>query len=215
MKDEYKAKSMEMENGKKYTTVNERIKEFKSTYPFGGIKIDVLSNIESLNKGMLVIVKAAAYRYPNDPMPGTGMGTAIYGDGDFGKVAVENAETSAKGRALGDIGIGLTENFASADEVDVAVGQNKEIKNAEKPIPKAEAKPVEKATVDTAALDKNEKEEADSIISFINEQTSMADLRDLKKTLQESQLSAGTREVLYSAYNTKLKQLKAIEPKKE
>jgi hypothetical protein len=47
----------------------------------------------------------------------TGHSQAVYGKGMMGDVALEIAETSAVGRALGFANIGLIDGIASADEM--------------------------------------------------------------------------------------------------
>lgn len=52
---------------------------------------------------------------------------------------VENCETSAVGRALGMLGIGIDDSIASSDEVEMAIAQQQEV-SAPAPAPKVEPK---------------------------------------------------------------------------
>lgn len=103
--------------GKKYVLVADRVIYFNDTYKAGCINTEVISKPED----ELVIVKA--YVYP-DGMQGryfTGYSQAKWGEGYINKTsALENAETSAVGRALAMMGIGVIESIASIDEINKA-----------------------------------------------------------------------------------------------
>ena len=58
----------------------------------------------------------------------SGHGFEVIGSTEINSTnALENAETSAVGRACGNAGIGLTDNFASADEMNGAKEKTKQI----------------------------------------------------------------------------------------
>lgn len=96
-----------------YKDVSERVQEFYAKHPAGSIQSEV---IEITDKR--VTVKAYAYRTPDDPRPGIGHSwLAIPGATAFTRGSeIENAETSAWGRALAALGF-ATKHIASADEV--------------------------------------------------------------------------------------------------
>lgn len=100
--------------GKEYVPVVERVKEFHRLYPHGEIKTEIVSNDEKR-----VIVKATVVIVVNGlAVRGfTGFSQAEWGKGMMGNVALEVAETSAVGRALGFANIGLLDGIASADEI--------------------------------------------------------------------------------------------------
>lgn len=103
--------------GKPYVTVAERVREFHKLYPEGCITTQITSNDEKR-----VIVQATVNITTEKPFQQivfTGHSQAEWGKGIMGAVALEVAETSAVGRALGFAGIGLLEegSIASADEV--------------------------------------------------------------------------------------------------
>lgn len=99
--------------GKEYTPVVERVKEFHKLYPQGFIQTEIESNDEKR-----VIVKACVYlKIGEDERAFTGYSQAEWGKGMMGGVALEVAETSAIGRALGFANIGLIDDIASADEI--------------------------------------------------------------------------------------------------
>lgn len=104
--------------GKDYVTVAERIKEFNSKYPNGCITTELVSAPDADR----AVIKATVI--PDVAISSrifTGYSQATKGDGMVNKNAwLENADTSAVGRALGMMGIGLVDSLASADEMKKA-----------------------------------------------------------------------------------------------
>lgn len=108
---------------KDYAEVNERIKAFRQLYPEGFITTEVISN----DNGVCVI-KASAGHYEGSEMRTLATGTAYEKeDSSFiNKTSyIENCETSAVGRALGMLGIGIDTSVASYEEVANAIEQQK------------------------------------------------------------------------------------------
>jgi hypothetical protein len=100
--------------GKKYVQVSERILYFNEKYQGGSIQTDLISD----PKDDVVIIKATVRPDDSSVRFFTGYSQAKWGDGMVNKTAaLENAETSAVGRALAMMGIGVIESIASADEV--------------------------------------------------------------------------------------------------
>ena len=99
-------------HGKKYYPVVERVKEFRKDYPDGYIKTKIISITDDS-----VLVKATIFSNETQYLS-TGH---AYEKQSWGKInvrsMVENAETSAVGRALGFLGIGIEDDIASADEM--------------------------------------------------------------------------------------------------
>ena len=98
-----------------YVEVNERILEFRAAFPDGSLQAEIVELRDDL-----VVVKAYAYRTPDDPRPGTGLASEpIPGKTNFTRDSeLMNAETSAWGRAL--IAVGAADakrGIASANEV--------------------------------------------------------------------------------------------------
>lgn len=109
--------------GKEYVMVKDRILAFNELYPEGSIKTEILSAIDS----QLIVIKASVF--PGGDRMFTGHSQATIGDGYINKTAaLENAETSAVGRALAMMGIGVIESIASADEVVKATNSSKPTK---------------------------------------------------------------------------------------
>jgi hypothetical protein len=98
-----------------YIGVNERIIEFYAKYPLGSIQSEVLQLTENH-----VIMKAYAYREPGDPNPGIGHSMMqIPGPTPYTKGSeIENAETSAWGRALAALGFEVKRGIASQQEIE-------------------------------------------------------------------------------------------------
>lgn len=100
---------------KDYVQVNERIIHFYEQYPTGSIQSEMLTLTETL-----VVFKAFAFRHPDDPKPGVGHsslaipGTTPYTEGS----EIENAETSAWGRALAALGFEVKRGIASRNEIE-------------------------------------------------------------------------------------------------
>lgn len=101
--------------GKKYVLVADRILYFNETYPNGCIETDQISSPTDDR----VIIKATVTPDCEKPLRRfNGHSQAVIGEGYINKTsALENAETSAIGRALAMMGIGVIESVASVDEI--------------------------------------------------------------------------------------------------
>lgn len=97
--------------GKEYVPVAERVKEFHNQYPNGWIETAIHET--STEKKVVVVAKV----WIDDKRFFCGASQAEWGKGMMGAVALEVAETSAVGRALGFANIGLLDQIASADEI--------------------------------------------------------------------------------------------------
>ena len=104
--------------GKDYVMVNERIKAFKELYP----DYAIVTEIEHLGDGMCVI-KAMVMDAEGNPKA-TGHAYEKEGSSPINKTSyIENCETSAVGRALGFMGIGIDTSICSAEELAIAMSQ--------------------------------------------------------------------------------------------
>ena len=118
MKKELKDKAIDIK-GRKYVLVSDRVLHFNEIYKEGCITTQLVSPPESEH----IIIKAVIYPEGLNGRYFTGYSQATIGDGYINKTsALENAETSAVGRALGMMGIGVLESIASADEMAKATG---------------------------------------------------------------------------------------------
>lgn len=104
-----------------YIEVPDRIRIFLDKYPDGSLQLDPPTFVEIDGKTW-VWARAYAYRTPDDPRPGIGTawepvpGTSTFTRGS----ELQNLETSAWGRAIAALGIGLKRGIASAHEVRMA-----------------------------------------------------------------------------------------------
>ena len=101
--------------GKDYVLIADRVNYFNETYPKGSIKTELLSQPDA----DMVVVKATVLT--GDGQEFTGMSQAKWSDASsfVNKTsALENAETSAVGRALAFMGIGVIDSIASIDEIN-------------------------------------------------------------------------------------------------
>jgi hypothetical protein len=108
--------------GKAYVEVNERIKAFRMLFPEGTIETEILSLMDGV-----VTMKATVS--VDGKVLGVGHAQEKEESSFINKTSfVENCETSAVGRALGMVGIGIDTSVASAEEVENAIlNQNKHI----------------------------------------------------------------------------------------
>lgn len=114
--------------GKDYVLVNERIKAFRMLYPEGFITTEIVSNVDGV-----CVMRARVGYYANGGTVVLGTGTAYEREDStyINKTSyIENCETSAVGRALGMLALGVDTSVASAEEVQNAVNNQ----------PKAEVK---------------------------------------------------------------------------
>lgn len=97
--------------GKKYTMVVDRLNAFRQTF---GLSLSVTTHLIE-NDGQRVVMKALIKN--GDTTIGSGYAEEVRGDSNVNKTsALENAETSAIGRALASIGLAGGE-YASGDEI--------------------------------------------------------------------------------------------------
>lgn len=102
--------------GKDYVEVNERVKHFVKNYVGWSIQTEMLSN-----EGGICVFKATV-RDEDGEIMATGHAYEKEDSSFINKTSyIENCETSAVGRALGFLGIGIDTSIASSDEVSNAI----------------------------------------------------------------------------------------------
>lgn len=113
--------------GKDYIQVPERVKAFRMLYPEGFIR----TSIVSLEKGVCVMQSNVGfYENGHEIVLGTGMAYEKEENGFINKTSyIENCETSAVGRALGFLALGIDGGgICSAEELMNAVNnQNRNV----------------------------------------------------------------------------------------
>lgn len=100
--------------GKQYVTVNERLKAFREGFEEYTLETELVS-VDSASALIRAVIKDPSGRI-------IATGTAFERADQKGSLVnatshVENCETSAWGRALGNFGIGIDDSVATADEV--------------------------------------------------------------------------------------------------
>ena len=104
--------------GKSYVLVSDRILYFNETYKEGCITTDLVKYEDKQ-----IIIKATVYPEWLQGRNFTGYSQSIEWQGYINKTsALENAETSAVGRALAMMGIWVIDSIASVDEINKAKG---------------------------------------------------------------------------------------------
>lgn len=101
--------------GKAYVLVNERVKAFRELYPEGSIQTQLVSDengVCTIKASVMIGDLVLATGYAQEKESSTYINKTSY---------IENCETSAVGRALGFLGIGIDTSIASAEEVDTAI----------------------------------------------------------------------------------------------
>jgi len=115
--------------GKEYVVVNERIKYFRENYPLWSLESEIIQLTE-----IFCVIKAII-KDENGRVIANGLAREVKTDEQsfINKTSyVENCETSAWGRALANLAIGVDKSIASAEEVANAIRIQENIKNQEK-----------------------------------------------------------------------------------
>ena len=118
-----KSKAVDIK-GKEYILVKDRVLYFNEAYERGYIVTELLSDPLDTT----VVIKADVYpdAVENNNRHFTGHAQEVIGEGYINKTsAMENAETSAVGRALAMMGIGVLDSIASVDEINKATNRSK------------------------------------------------------------------------------------------
>lgn len=101
--------------GNEYVLVSDRVLYFNEKYKSGMIQTQLISDPQD---DMVVVKAKVTPDVENQDRYFTGYSQAKWGEGMVNKTAaLENAETSAVGRALAFMGIGVIDSIASTDEM--------------------------------------------------------------------------------------------------
>lgn len=111
--------------GKEYAEVNQRIKAFRMLFPLGFIKTEIISMEDGI---VTMFAKVGDYdENGNEVVLGTGTAQEKESSSYINKTSyIENCETSAVGRALGMLGIGIDTSVASYEEVQNAINNQEQ-----------------------------------------------------------------------------------------
>ena len=111
--------------GRPYVMVKERVKAFWEIYPDGQIRTEILKLTDDM-----VVMKATAF--DQNEILATGHAFEMRESSNINLTSyIENCETSAVGRALAFLGIGIDTSIASADEKELAIAQQEALKKEE------------------------------------------------------------------------------------
>lgn len=135
--------------GKDYVEVNTRVKEFRTNETYKGFRLT--SEIIDLSNGV-VTMKATVLNDKGEVIA-TGHAQEKESSSYINKTSfIENCETSAWGRALGNLGIGIDTSIASCEEVQNAIEnqEQEKAKTVTKPKPANKAQAKETKDVDVA-----------------------------------------------------------------
>jgi len=163
----YKFKTTNI-RGKQYVEVNERIKFFRQEDEYKNWTIS--TEFTALDSEMCVC--RAIIADLNQRIVASGHAHEEKASGHINKTSyVENCETSAIGRALAMMGIGIDTSIASANEVTEAIAKQeapKKTLSSTKPAAKKAAKPAAKKP---AASTEKDPELMSKVIGYIKSQT--------------------------------------------
>lgn len=106
--------------GKDYAGVNQRVIAFRELFPEGRIITEILSHEPAENGGKDILIQANIF--DGDKLIATGLAQENSKSSYINQTSyVENCETSAVGRALGFVGIGIIDSLATLEEYANAV----------------------------------------------------------------------------------------------
>lgn len=106
--------------GRDYVTVNARVAAFRRAVPGGLISTEILPELT----GNGIVTMKATVADEEGSILATGLAQEKQGSTFVNKTSyIENCETSAVGRALGFLGVGIDDSMASAEELANAVKQ--------------------------------------------------------------------------------------------
>ena len=106
--------------GKDYAGVNQRVIAFRELFPEGRIITEIISHEPAENGGKDILIQANVF--DGDKLIATGLAQENSKSSYINQTSyVENCETSAVGRALGFVGIGIIDSLATLEEYANAV----------------------------------------------------------------------------------------------
>jgi len=113
--------------GKAYAEVNQRVKAFRAVFPTGSIETEIL-HLEGEEGRRRILVRASVFD-ENERFLADGLAEEKEASSYINKTSfIENAQTSAVGRALGFLGFGIDTSIASKEEVETAINnQNADV----------------------------------------------------------------------------------------
>lgn len=146
--------------GKEYVEVNQRVIAFRNLSEYKGFSLE--TEILHLDSDSCVV--RATIRNAEGSVVAQGMAQEDKSSSRINQTSyVENCETSAVGRALGFLGIGIETSIATADEVDMAIKKQDSTPQASQPA--TQENDVFKNSIDYIKSAKNRQQAYDMVIS--------------------------------------------------
>lgn len=184
--------------GKKYVTVNERLKAFRTAAEYAGYSLVTIAHeltndvcvMEAQIKNKDGVLIANGFAREVRTQAGSMVNATSY---------VENCETSAWGRALANFGIGIDEQICSAQELLVALGMQQS--KAADPTPEPQPKP--SADAEPIQLDEREQEEFDAACAYMDAAETKDDLNGLWQRYKEARFAPMLKEHGYKVKKAK------------
>lgn len=166
--------------GKKYAQVNQRVKAFRINFP----NWRLITKLVEASENRVIIL--ASVLDPDGNLVATGYAEEFRNSSNVNKTsALENGETSAIGRALGNLGIGIDDAYASADElVNALKGQEKatleQVEFLRANLDKQTKEAIKKSNIKT--IDKLTRSQAAQLISKMKdaEEDKDAEIKEIK-----------------------------------
>lgn len=142
--------------GKEYVEVNERIRAFRTKFPGWSLETKIIELDDTK------VVMQAIVRDESSRTIATGTAFEKQDSSFINKTSyIENCETSAWGRALGNLGIGVDTSIATAEEVNNAIS-NQNTKKASKPSSKKSSVKIDTSGADDSKTLSDEENRSDS-----------------------------------------------------
>lgn len=114
-----------------YVDIADRVKMLHEKFPGCAIITDIVHYHDLKDYKYAVVVRCTIYDKDKNVLT-TGHAREVEGSSEINKTSfLENAETSALGRAIGNLGIGSSRAIASKEEVEGAVEKKKVIQKLE------------------------------------------------------------------------------------
>lgn len=169
--------------GKEYVEVNERVKAFRSNPEWAGWTL--LTIPHTLTHDIAIL--EAQVLDKDGRLIANGFAEEVRTTGGVNATShIENCETSAWGRALGNLGIGIDKAICSAQEMLVALNSEKQAQA--KPGKPIEPKKEEKAQEEAAKRDLTplEEEEYTSALADMDAAENVDQLRDIYRRYKDA-----------------------------
>ena len=164
--------------GKQYVEVNERIKFFRQEDQYKGWSIS--TNIVHIDSDEVVMCTSILDN--EGSVIATGHAHEVRGSSNINKTShIENCETSAVGRALAMLGIGIDTSIASANEVVTAIAQQEEPSAPEQEVVTKPVENIMDKAVNYVKGATDKKKAYDSIVKKYGDQMTKNQLAGLKK----------------------------------